>query len=215
VEGVTLPPRAKTIHDVGNLSQAASARYAGDMSRVPEILNAIDNGDALAAQQLLPLVYDELRTLAAAKLAHERPGQTLDATALVHEAYIRLVAGHSESQWQGKAHFFACAAEAMRRILVDRARHKQTSKGGGNCGRVALEDRLCRTEAPSEDVLAIDEALTELEVHEPQAAQLVKLRYFAGLSHQEAAAVLGISRRAADRLWILARAWLYRRIAAV
>jgi RNA polymerase sigma factor (TIGR02999 family) len=209
-----LAPTSPSIDDAGNLSQAVWAGYSGEMSRVPEILNAIDNGDALAAEQLLPLVYHELRTLAAVRLAQESPGQTLDATALVHEAYIRLVAGHAESRWQGKAHFFACAAEAMRRILVERARHKGAAKSGGNCGRVALEEHLRRTDVCSDDVLAIDEALSELEVHEPQAAQLVKLRYFVGLSHQEAAAVLGISRRAADRLWTLARAWLYRRIAA-
>jgi RNA polymerase sigma factor (TIGR02999 family) len=187
------------------------------MSDVTRILSAIDQGDPHAAEQLLPLVYDELRKLAAAKLAQEKPGQTLDATALVHEAYLRLVANGDasaprEQHWNGRGHFFAAAAEAMRRILVEQARRKQAIKHGGQAQRCDLSDHLPAPDAESDDVLALDEALTQLEANDPQAARLVKLRYFARLSHQEAAAVLGLSRRAADRQWALARAWLFRQL---
>jgi RNA polymerase sigma factor (TIGR02999 family) len=182
------------------------------MSDVTRILSAIDQGDPHAAAQLLPLVYDELRQLAAAKLAQERPGQTLDATALVHEAYLRLVDGDQAQHWNGRGHFFAAAAEAMRRILVEQARRKQAIKHGGQAQRCDLNDHLPAPDAESDDVLALDEALTQLEANDPDAAKLVKLRFFARLSHQEAAAVLGLSRRAADRQWALARAWLFRHL---
>jgi RNA polymerase sigma factor (TIGR02999 family) len=188
------------------------------MSDVTRILSAIESGDPQAADQLLPLVYDELRRLAAKKLAHEKPGQTLDATALVHEAYLRLVAsGQRESPvkdplWDSRGHFFAAAAEAMRRILVERARLKGTRKRGAKARRLDLDEIEVPADERSHQLLQLDEALQELERHDAQAAQLVKLRYFAGLTHQQAAAALGIRRRAADRVWALARAWLYQQI---
>jgi RNA polymerase sigma factor (TIGR02999 family) len=183
------------------------------MSDVTQILHAIEAGDPRAAAELLPLVYDELRALAASRLAEEKPGQTLQATALVHEAYLRLVGSTQPQDWNGRGHFFAAAAEAMRRILVDRARHKGTLKRGGNLQRLDAEPVSLADNGQEAELLALDDALTELEKHDPQTAQLVKLRYFAGLSHQQAAAALGIGRRAADRLWVLARAWLYQRLA--
>jgi RNA polymerase sigma factor (TIGR02999 family) len=182
------------------------------VSDVTSILNAIDAGDPHAAEKLLPLVYDELRKLAAHKLANEKPGQTLQATGLVHEAYLRLVGGASEQEWNGRGHFFAAAAEAMRRILVERARQKGTLKRGGGAHRIDLEQPSLAVNDPSSDLLALDDALSELERNDAQAAQLVKLRFFTGLTHQEAADALGITRRSADRLWALARAWLYQRI---
>ena len=182
------------------------------MSEVTRILSALEQGDPQAADQLLPLVYDELRKLAADRIAHEKPGQTLQATALVHDAYLRLVDVDTPQQWNSRGHFFAAAAEAMRRILVERARRKQADKHGGGRQRVDLPDSLAEPEAHSDDLVALDEALSRLEQHDPDAARLVKLRYFAGLSHQEAAAALGISRGAADRLWALARAWLFRQL---
>jgi RNA polymerase sigma factor (TIGR02999 family) len=183
------------------------------MPDVTRILSAIEQGDPSAAEQLLPLVYDELRQLAAQRLAQEKPGQTLQATALVHEAYVRLVDVDQAQHWNSRGHFFAAAAEAMRRILVEQARSKQADKHGGGCLRVDLpEDLAATTETRSDDVVALDEALGQLERHDPDAARLVKLRYFAGLSHQEAAEALGISRGAADRLWALARAWLFRQL---
>ncbi|HLN28262.1 MAG TPA: ECF-type sigma factor [Gemmataceae bacterium] len=182
------------------------------MSDVTRILSAIEQGDPHAAEQLLPLVYEELRQLAAGRIANEKPGQTLQATALVHEAYMRLVDVDKVQEWDSRGHFFAAAAEAMRRILVERSRSKATCKRGGQARRLDLGKLSLAVDEPSEDLLALDEALAELEKHDPQAAQLVKLRYFAGLGHQEAAKVLGLGRRAADRLWALARAWLYRRI---
>jgi RNA polymerase sigma factor (TIGR02999 family) len=182
------------------------------MSEVTRILSAMEQGDAHAADQLLPLVYDALRKLAAQKLARERPGQTLEATALVHEAYLRLVDVEHAQHWNSRGHFYAAAAEAMRRILVDQARRKQADKHGGGRLRVDLPEDLAAPEAPSADLVALDEALTRLELHDPDTARLVKLRYFAGLSHQEAAEVLGISRGAADRLWALGRAWLFRQL---
>jgi RNA polymerase sigma factor (TIGR02999 family) len=182
------------------------------MSDVTRILSAIEQGDPHAAEQLLPLVYDELRKLAAQKLAQEKPGQTLQVTALVHEAYLRQVDVELARPWNSRGHFFAAAAEAMRRILVDGARRKQADKHGGDRLRVDLPDDLAVSDARSDDLVALDEALSRLERHDPDAARLVKLRYFAGLSHQEAAETLGISRGAADRLWALARAWLFRQL---
>lgn len=182
------------------------------VSELTQILSAVEHGDVHAAEQLLPLVYQELRTLAAQKLAQEKPGQTLQATALVHEAYVRLVGADTARHWDGRGHFFAAAAEAMRRILVERARSKATLKRGGRVRRLDLEALKLPEEDRSEDLLALDEALRELEQHDAQAARLVTLRYFAGLTHQEAAEALGLGRRAADRVWALARAWLYRQI---
>jgi RNA polymerase sigma factor (TIGR02999 family) len=182
------------------------------MSDVTQILAAIEQGDPCAAEQLLPLVYDELRKLAAQRLAQEKPGQTLEATALVHEAYLRLVEVEKAQQWNSRGHFFAAAAEAMRRILVDQARRKQADKHGGGRPWVDLPEDLAAPAARGDDLVALDEALSLLESHDPDAARLVKLRYFAGLSHQEAADALGISRGAADRLWALGRAWLFRQL---
>ena len=180
------------------------------MSDVTLILEALQSGDEAAADRLMPLVYATLRQLAARELAREKPGQTLDATALVHEAYLRLVGDDPARPWDGRGHFFAAAAEAMRRILVERARRKNTAKHGGGLRRVPLED-VAGFE-PDVDLVGLDEALTELQRHDPAAAKLVTLRYFGGLGHQEAAASMGITRRAADRLWALARAWLYQRL---
>ena len=182
------------------------------MADVTQILNDIEQGDPHAAEQLLPLVYGELRKLAAEKMAQERAGQTLQATALVHEAYVRLVDVDRPQHWNSRGHFFAAAAEAMRRILVEQARRKQAGKHGGGRLHVDLPADLAAPESRSDDLVALDEALSRLERHDPDAARLVKLRYFAGLSHQEAAEALGISRGTADRLWALARAWLYRRL---
>jgi RNA polymerase sigma factor (TIGR02999 family) len=197
-----------------HLPHAARSIIFRIMSEVTLILNAIEQGDAQAASQLLPLVYDELRKLAAQKLAHEKPGQTLDATALVHEAYLRLVGDEAEPCWNSRGHFFAAAAESMRRILIDKARHKATRKRGGRLQPFSLEQLEAAREDRAEELLALDEALGELETHDGQAAQLVKLRFFVGLTHQQAAEALGIGRRTADRLWALARAWLYQRLQA-
>ena len=180
------------------------------MNEVTSLLSAIEQGEPKAAEQLLPLVYDELRKLAALKLAQEKPGQTLQATALVHEAYLRLVDQNEVQHWDSRGHFFTAAAEAMRRILVESARSKQRLKRGAGATKLPLKESLIIDVDRSQELVEIDEALTELEQHDAQAAALVKLRYFAGLEHQEAAAILGISRRAADRLWLLARTWLYR-----
>ena len=182
------------------------------MNEVTRILNAIEQGDSHASEELLPLVYDALRRLAAEKMAQESPGQTLQATALVHEVYLRLVDTEKAQQWDSRGHFFAAAAEAMRRILIDRARGKQSLKRGGSIKRVDLDQLEPTEENRLDDLLALDEALLELERHDLRAASLVKLRYFAGLTHQQAAEALGISRGAADRLWILARVWLRQRI---
>ncbi len=183
------------------------------MKEVTRVLSAIDHGEPHAAEQLLPLVYDELRKLAAQRLAQEKPGQTLQATALVHEAYVRLVDVDQAQRWNSRGHFFAAAAEAMRRILVERARSKGRAKRGGGAKRLELDERLLVTDDRADELLAVHEALEELERHDAQAAALVKLRFFAGLEHQEAAEVLGLGRRAADRLWLLARTWLYRALA--
>jgi RNA polymerase sigma factor (TIGR02999 family) len=182
------------------------------MSEVTRILSAIDQGDAHAAEQLLPLVYDELRKLAAQKLAQEKPGQTLQATALVHEAYLRLVDVDKAQQWNSRGHFFAAAAEAMRRILIEDARHKRRLRHGGGRKRLDL-DRLELTEdGTSPDVLALDGALEKLAAEEPSAAEVVKLRYFAGLTIAQAAAALDISVRTANRHWAYAKAWLYQQL---
>ena len=175
------------------------------MSNVTQLLDQIQRGDRHAADQLLPLVYDELRQLAAARLAGEKPGQTLEATALVHEAYLRLV---GDQRFADRRHFFRVAAEAMRRILVDHARHKQRLKAGGGRERVPLSEAELTVEAPADDLVALDEALDRFADIDPVKAELVKLRYFAGLSEEEAAAVLGISRATASRYWTYARAWL-------
>jgi RNA polymerase sigma factor (TIGR02999 family) len=182
------------------------------MNDVTQLLNAIDQGDLRAPGQLLPLVYDELRRLAAHKLAQEKPGQTLQPTALVHEAYLRLVGKGDEPHWDGRGHFFAAAAEAMRRILVENARRKHRLKRGGDRQRLDLEQVEAVSDAPSEDLLALDEALDQFAAEDGQKAELVKLRYFAGLSVEEAACCLGISRATADRYWAYARAWLYDRL---
>jgi RNA polymerase sigma factor (TIGR02999 family) len=182
------------------------------MADATQILNAIEQGDPRAAEQLLPLVYDELRKLASQKIAQERPGQTLEATALVHEAYVRLVKADRPLHWNSRGHFFAAAAEAMRRILVEQARRKFAEKHGGGRLRVDLPQDLAAPQPRSDELIALDEALSRLESHDAVAARLVKLRYFAGLSHQDAAEALGISRGAADRLWALARAWLFRQL---
>jgi RNA polymerase sigma factor (TIGR02999 family) len=177
------------------------------MNEVTQFLDRIQEGDVNASEQLLPLIYNELRQLAAAQLAREQPGQTLDATALVHEVYLRLVGG---KQFAGRSHFFRIAAEAMRRILIDRARRKQRIKNGGQCERVPFSDVELATEAPAEELLALDEALDRFAAVDPVKAELVKLRYFAGLDEEEAAAALGISRATASRYWTYARAWLIR-----
>ncbi len=189
------------------------------MSDVTRILNAIEQGDPHAAGQLLPLVYDELRRLAAQKLTQENPGQTLQPTALVHEAYLRLVASGEASDprdqnWDSRGHFFAAAAESMRRILVENARRKRRLKRGGGRQRVNLDQVEAVSDAPSEDLQALDEALDLLAAEDAQKAELVKLRFFAALSVEEAGRCLGISRATAARYWTYARAWLYDRLNA-
>ena len=178
------------------------------MSDVTTILSRLEQGDASAAEQLLPLVYAELRNLAAAKLAREKPGQTLQATALVHEAYIRLVDTDRAQHWNSRGHFFAAAAEAMRRILINRARDKNRVKRGGRLQRINLDEIEIALETPDEELLALDEALERLAEENETYAQLVKLRFFAGLSVPDSAAALGISASTADRYWAYARAWL-------
>jgi RNA polymerase sigma factor (TIGR02999 family) len=186
------------------------------MNDITSILSAIENGDPHAAEQLLPLVYDELRKLAARKLAQEKPGHTLEATALVHEAYLRLVVPPGgadqrpvEKHWNTSGHFFTAAAEAMRRILIDQARHKQSQRRGGGRRRQNIEDHQIVAPQPSLDVLAVNEALERFERVDPLKAQLVKLRYFAGLTIPQAADALGIASTTADRYWAYARAWLH------
>ena len=178
------------------------------MTDVTLILSQIESGDPTASEKLLPLVYEELRKLAAVKLAQEKPGQTLQATALVHEAYIRIVGDGQPKDWNGRGHFFAAAAEAMRRILINRARDKHRLKRGGDRARVQFDLLTDPATAPDEDLLELDDALISLASTNPQAAELVKLRYFAGLDLPEAAATLGLSTRSASRLWAFARAWL-------
>jgi RNA polymerase sigma factor (TIGR02999 family) len=184
------------------------------MADVTRILAGVEAGDPNAAAELLPLVYDELRKLAAARLAEEKPGHTLQATALVHEAYVRLVGGEQPQDWNGRGHFFAAAAEAMRRILVEAARRKRRLKHGGGLVRLELDDVLPAAPELNEDLLALDEALTRLAVNDPTKAELVKLRHFAGLTVDQAAVALGISPATADRYWAYARAWLHAEMTA-
>jgi RNA polymerase sigma factor (TIGR02999 family) len=182
------------------------------MSEVTRILCAIEQGDPHAAEHLLPLVYDALRQLAARKLSQETPGQTLEATALVHEAYLRLVDVDQAQHWNSRGHFFAAAAEAMRRILVENARRKKRDRHGGQLQRIDLEEALLVGADPSDDLLALHEALDRLETTDPVSARLVKLRYFAGLTVPEAAEALGLSLRSAERNWTYARTWLHREL---
>jgi RNA polymerase sigma factor (TIGR02999 family) len=187
------------------------------MSDISQILDALSRGEPHQAGELLALVYDELRRLAAQKLAREAPGQTLQPTALVHEAFLRLVASGEasaprEQRWDNRGHFFAAAAEAMRRILIENARRKHRRKRGGGRRRVDLEQVEAVADSPAEDLLALDEALGQLAAEDAAKAELVKLRYFAGLSVEEAARCLGVSRATADRWWAYARAWLYERL---
>jgi RNA polymerase sigma factor (TIGR02999 family) len=186
------------------------------MNEVTRILSAIEHGEPQAAEQLLPLVYDELRRLAAQKLAQEKPGQTLQATALVHEAYVRLVGTQAEAaaepEWQNRRHFFAAAAEAMRRILIDNARRKQSHKHGGGAQRQEIELDALAAPEPKVDLLALHAALERLAEHDPLKAKLVELRYFGGLTGDQAAEVLGISASSVDRHWVYARAWLRREL---
>jgi RNA polymerase sigma factor (TIGR02999 family) len=178
------------------------------MNDVTRILSAIEQGDPRASEELLPLIYRELRRLAQHRLAREKPGQTLQATALVHEAYLRLVEGEEARRWNSRGHFFAAAAEAMRRILVENARRKRAEKHGGRLERQDVDDIDIEAPSPSEDLLALNEALTKLEAEDPVKARLVKLRYFAGLTEEEAANALGISYASAQRQWRYARVWL-------
>ena len=182
------------------------------MNDVTQILNAIEQGDRSAAEQLLPLVYEELRKLAANKMAQEAPGQTLQATGLVHEAYLRLVGVEKSRHWDSRGHFFAAAAEAMRRILVENARRKKRPKHGGDLRRLALDELRLGVEMPPDELLALDETLSELADSDPRTAQLVKLHCFAGLSIEQAAELLGMSARTAYRDWSYARAWLFKSI---
>jgi RNA polymerase sigma factor (TIGR02999 family) len=182
------------------------------MADVTQILSQIEQGDPSAAEQLLPLVYDELRKLAAARMANEDPGQTLSATALVHEAYLRLVDAQKAQHWDSRGHFFAAAAESMRRILVDNARRKRSLKRGGGRLHRQLDEGAIVAPEPAEEILALNDALDRLAASDSQAAELVKLRYFAGLTSQQAADILGVSARTADRIWVYARAFLLREI---
>ncbi|MFN9719426.1 MAG: ECF-type sigma factor [Planctomycetota bacterium] len=184
------------------------------MSEVTRILSAIESGDSKAGDQLLPLVYQELRKLAAAKLSKERPRQTLQPTMLVHEAYVRLVDVDQPQHWNGRGHFFGAAAEAMRRILVENARRKQSQKHGGDLRRVELDSAVAAIENPIDDLLALDEALTRFEQQWPDKARLVKLKYFAELTISEASQAMGISTATAERYWKFARAWLHSELKA-
>ena len=178
------------------------------MEDITQILSQIEEGDPSAAEQLLPLVYDELRKLAAAKMAQEKPGQTLQATALVHDAYLRLVDVEKAQHWDSRRHFFSAAAEAMRRILVEKARRKGRLKRGGDRNRVLLEDLEIDVETPQLDLIALDEALGKLAVESPEKAEIVRLRFFAGLGHEEVAEILGVSAITIKRHWRYARVWL-------
>lgn len=181
------------------------------MADVTRILDRVQQGEAQAAEELLPLVYEELRKLAAQRMAHEQPGQTLQPTALVHEAWLRLV-GSSDQPWSGRSHFFGAAAEAMRRILIERARRRERQRHGGKLQRVDLDANEIAAPLPDRDLLALDEALGRLAALDPPAADLVRLRFFAGVAHAEAAKLLGMSRSGADRAWLFARAWLFQQV---
>ena len=182
------------------------------MSDVTQILSVIQQGEPDRAEELLPLVYEELRRLAAARLAHEKPGQTLEATALVHESFLRMVGGEHTQVWQSRGHFFAAAAEAMRRILIENARRKASSKGGGAYQRIELADVPGPVSEGQVDLLSLDAALCQFEAEYPQQAQVVKLKFFGGCTIDEAAEMLGISRATAQRHWAFARAWLFGRL---
>ena len=203
LESAGIGPSANAV--CSSRSRRLDSTFMDDLARV---LDAVDQGDPQAAVELLPLVYDELRRLAAARLAAEPAGHTLQPTALVHEAYLRLVGDGRSRDWSGRAHFFAAAAEAMRRVLINRARDKQRLKRGGGRERVALDALADPATAPDADLIELDDALTRLAGVNAQAAELVKLRFFAGLTQHEAAVALGVPSRSADRLWAFARAWL-------
>jgi len=181
------------------------------MSEVTQMLQAVGRGEALATEDLLPLVYEELRRLAAARMAQEAAGQTLQATALVHEAWLRMVA-HGEQTWQNRAHFFAAAAEAMRRILIENARRKSRLKRGGGLLRVDLSEIDLAETTPDDKVLMIDEALEKLELEDPEKAQIVVMKFFGGLTNQEVAETLGVTERTVERRWAFAKAWLFRSV---
>lgn len=189
-----------------------SSHLRTNMSDVTQILSQIESGDPSAAEQLLPLVYDELRNLAAARMAQENPGNTLDATALVHEAYLRLVGNDNNRCWDGRGHFFAAAAEAMRRILVDSARRRKRDKRGGEWARVELDQVEVIPALPPDELLALDESLNEFARHDPQAAELVKLHCYGGMTLEDAARYLGMPARTAYRDWAYAKAWLHRQM---
>ena len=191
------------------IAEGRRVAYIGGMSEVTRILSAIDKGDPHAAEQLLPLVYDELRKLAAQRLAQEKPGQTLQATALVHEAYLRLVDVNKAQEWNSRGHFFSAAAEAMRRILLNRARDKKRQKRGGGWQRLDLDALAVADNASDDELIALDDALLRLAQENPACAKLVQLRFFTGMTLAEAATALGLARRSADRQWAYARAWLY------
>ena len=200
-------------HLIGKKKDGTSPRgYIGSMDDVTQILFKIESGDQNASEELLPLVYAELRSLAASRMSRERTDQTLQPTALVHEAYIRLVGAHTTQHWDSRGHFFAAAAEAMRRILVDAARQRNALKRGGDRQRIELPELAEIAQTNHLDLLALDEALCQLEQEQPKKAQLVKLRFFAGRSLEETAKYLGVSRATAQRDWALARAWLYGRL---
>lgn len=188
--------------------------HEDERSDVTRLIELVGQGDPQAARELLPVLYDELRRLAAQRLSHEAPGQTIDATSLVHEVYIRLVGSDPERPWNGRGHFFGAAAEAMRRILVERARHKRRLRHGGALGRIDLDRVDLAADQSSDELLALDEALNRLAAEEPAVAEVVKLRYFAGLPIEGAAEALGISVRTANRHWAYARAWLYQQLNA-
>ena len=196
-------------------SEPGSRTGTPKMNDVTRILSAVEQGDPHAAEQLLPLVYEELRKLAAQRLSREKPGQTLQATALVHEAYLRLVGVDTAQHWDSRGHFFVAAAEAMRRILVDQARRRKAAKRGGQAGREELQESAIVAPEPAEDVLAVNDALEHLSTIDPVAADLVRLRFFAGLNMGEAAEALGMSVRSAHGVWAFARSWLHRQMRPV
>jgi RNA polymerase sigma factor (TIGR02999 family) len=205
-----IPPYAK--HSADDDLPGPKSLGVPPMTEVTRILSAIEQGDPSAAEQLLPLVYDELRKLAAQKLAHEKPGQTLEATALVHEAYLRLVGAQKVQRWDSRGHFFAAAAEAMRRILLNRARDNKRAKRGGERRRVDLDRIEIALDTSDEQLIALDEALTQLAAEDADVARLVNLRFFAGITLKDAAVSLGLAQRTAERQWAYARAWLYARL---